>query len=53
MDHTIALIHKSHDGDEKARTRLVEENVGLVWCVVKRFLGRGIESEDLFQIGCI
>ena len=53
MDHTIALIHKSHDGDEKARTQLVEENVGLVWCVVKRFLGRGMESEDLFQIGSI
>ena len=53
MDHTIALIHKSHDGDEKARTQLVEENVGLIWCVVKRFLGRGIESEDLFQIGSI
>ena len=53
MEHTIALIQKSHDGDEKARTQLVEENVGLIWCVVKRFLGRGIESEDLFQIGSI
>ena len=53
MEHTIALIRKSHDGDEKARTQLVEENVGLIWCVVRRFLGRGIESEDLFQIGSI
>lgn len=53
MDHTIALIRKSHDGDEEARTQLVEENVGLVWCVVRRFLGRGVESEDLFQIGSI
>lgn len=53
MDHTIALIRKSHDGDEKARTQLVEENVGLIWCVVRRFLGRGVESEDLFQIGSI
>ena len=53
MEHTIALIRKSHDGDEKARTQLVEENVGLIWCVVKRFLGRGIDSEDLFQIGSI
>ncbi len=53
MDHTIALIRQSHDGDEKARTKLVEENVGLIWCVVKRFLGRGVESDDLFQIGCI
>ncbi len=53
MDHTIDLIQKSHDGDEEAKKRLVEENVGLIWCVVKRFLGRGIESEDLFQIGSI
>ena len=53
MDHTIALIRKSHDGDEAARTQLVEEIVGLIWCVVRRFLGRGVESEDLFQIGSI
>lgn len=53
MEHTIALIQKSHDGDEEARAQLVEENVGLIWCVVRRFLGRGVESEDLFQIGSI
>lgn len=53
MDHTIDLIRKSHDGDEEAKRRLVEENVGLIWCVVKRFLGRGIDSDDLFQIGSI
>lgn len=53
MDHTIALIRQSHEGDEKARAQLVEENMGLVWCVVKRFYGRGVDSEDLFQIGSI
>jgi RNA polymerase sporulation-specific sigma factor len=53
MDHTIALIQKSHDGDKEARERLVEENVGLIWCVVKRFYGRGTDAEDLFQIGSI
>ena len=53
MDHTIALIKKSHDGDKEARERLVEENVGLVWCVVKRFYGRGTGAEDLVQIGSI
>jgi len=53
MDHTIALIQKSHAGDEEARTQLVKENLGLIWSVVKRFLGRGIDSEDLFQIGSI
>lgn len=53
MDHTIALIKQSHGGDEKARAQLVEENVGLIWCIVKRFYGRGADPEDLFQIGSI
>ena len=53
MDHTIALIRKSHDGDKEAREQLVEENIGLIWCVVRRFGGRGVEMEDLFQIGSI
>ena len=53
MDHTIALIRKSHEGDKEAREQIVKENVGLVWCVVRRFYGRGAESEDLFQIGSI
>lgn len=53
MDRTIALIQKAHDGDEEARTQLVEENAGLVWCIAKRFYNRGVEAEDLFQIGNI
>ena len=53
MDHTIALIKRSHNGDEEARAQLVEENTGLVWCIVKRFYNRGAEAEDLFQIGSI
>lgn len=53
MDHTIALIQRSHEGDEEAKAQLVEENTGLIWCIVKRFRGRGTEAEDLFQIGSI
>ena len=53
MDHTIALIQRAHDGDKAAREQLVEENAGLVWCVVKRFHSRGAETDDLFQIGNI
>lgn len=53
MDHTIALIEQAHAGDKEARQQLVEENTGLVWCIVRRFLGRGTEKEDLFQIGVI
>lgn len=47
------LLEKAQAGDKQAKDRLVEENVGLVWSVVKRFAGRGYEKEDLFQIGCI
>ena len=53
MDHTIALIQRSHEGDEEARAQIVKENTGLVWCIVRRFNGRGTEMEDLFQIGTI
>ena len=53
MDHTIALIRKSHAGDRTARAQLVEENTGRVWCIVKRYFNRGVEAEDLFQIGTI
>lgn len=53
MDRTVSLIKQAHEGDKAAREQLVEENVGLVWCVVKRFTGRGVETEDLFQIGSI
>lgn len=53
MENTIALIEQSHSGDKEARDRLVAENLGLVWSIVKRFSGRGHELEDLFQIGSI
>ncbi len=53
MEHTLALIEKSHQGDKQAREQLVEENMGLVFTIVKRFLGRGYEMEDLVQIGSI
>ncbi len=47
------LIEASQRGDEEARNRLVRHNIRLVWSVVQRFLNRGYEAEDLFQIGCI
>lgn len=47
------LIALSQSGDNLARDRLVSCNVRLVWSVVQRFLNRGYEAEDLFQIGCI
>lgn len=53
MEHTLTLIRKVHEGDKKAREQLIEENMGLVYTVVQRFLGRGCDREDLIQIGSI
>ncbi|MCI8830261.1 MAG: SigB/SigF/SigG family RNA polymerase sigma factor [Lachnospiraceae bacterium] len=53
MDETMRLIQEAHAGDKEARDRLVMENVGLIWSIVRRFSGRGHELEDLFQIGSI
>ena len=53
MDHTLSLIQLAHQGDKEARDTLIKENMGLVYAGARRFLGRGIEQEDLFQIGSI
>jgi len=53
MEHTLALIGRAHQGDKEARDTIFEENTGLVYSVARRFLGRGAELEDLFQIGSI
>lgn len=53
MDSTLALLKKAHTGDKLARDTLFEENIGLVWSIVKRFRDRGMEMEDLFQVGSI
>lgn len=53
MDRTRELIKQSQAGDKSATDTLVEENMGLVWSVVKKFTNRGYEPEDLFQIGAI
>lgn len=53
MERTCELIRQAKEGNMEARSRLVEENVGLIWSVVRRFQGRGYENEDLFQIGSI
>ena len=53
MEHTLELIERSHAGDKDAREALVEENMGLVYSVARRFTGRGCETEDLLQIGSI
>lgn len=52
MDNKELLV-KAGKGDMLAREKLITENTGLVWSIVRRFSGRGYDVEDLFQIGCI
>ncbi|KGR84862.1 SigF/SigG family RNA polymerase sporulation sigma factor [Lysinibacillus odysseyi] len=47
------LIARAQNGDDAARKRMIEGNTRLVWSIVQRFSSRGIELDDLFQIGCI
>lgn len=53
MTETELLINRSQNGDIEARSLLVEQNAGLIWSVAKRFIGRGVETEDLYQLGCL
>ena len=53
MTENSVLIERAQAGEKEAREVLVEQNLGLVRHIVKRFSGRGHETEDLFQIGVI
>ncbi len=53
MSRTEDLIAKSQAGDELAKETLVTENSGLIWSVARRFVGRGVETDDLYQLGCL
>ena len=52
-DEMMALLKKAQAGDAEARQALVEGNLRLVLSVIQRFLGRGENPDDLFQVGCI
>lgn len=53
MSDTITLIQRSQQGDRDASERLVTENTGLIWSIARRYFGRGVEPDDLFQLGCV
>ena len=53
MTRTELLIKNAQNGDSQAMEALVEENTGLIWAVTRRFLGRGTEADDLYQLGCL
>ncbi len=47
------LLQAAREGDNQACERVLEENNGLIWSVVRRYYGRGVEPEDLYQLGCL
>ena len=53
MSRVYELIARSQAGDEAAKETLLTENSGLIWSVTKRFLNRGTEADDMFQLGCL
>lgn len=50
---TCELIRRCRSGDEDAREQMVLQNVGLIWSVARRYFGRGVEPDDLYQLGCV
>ena len=53
MTRLEELLLSARNGDEAASETLITENSGLIWAVVRRFLGRGVEADDLYQLGCL
>ena len=53
MTRIESLIASSQAGDLNAKEVLVRENAGLIWSVTRRFIGRGVETDDLYQLGCL
>lgn len=52
-DELLDEIRLARQGDTRMAGKLVEENSGLIWSVARRFFGRGVEAEDLYQLGCV
>lgn len=53
MEEKLELLRAAGKGDREAAQRLVIENSGLIWSVARRFFGRGVDPDDLYQLGCV
>ena len=49
----LDLLEAARNGDSRACEQVLEENNGLIWSVVRRYYGRGVEPDDLYQLGCL
>ena len=47
------LLEKAQEGDQSAKEQMILDNSGLIWSIVRRFSGRGVEMDDLYQLGCL
>ncbi len=52
-DAMTEALKKAKLGDKDASEQLIEENSGLIWSIARRFFGRGVEADDLYQLGCV
>ena len=52
-DEMTDALRRAKDGDKEASAQLIEENSGLIWSIARRFFGRGVEADDLYQLGCV
>lgn len=50
---TPALLDEARKGDNEACARILEDNAGLIWSIVRRYYGRGVDPDDLYQLGCL
>lgn len=53
MEEKLELLKRAQEGDKAACERLVEENTGLIWSIARRYFGRGVEADDLYQLGAL
>ena len=53
MNGAMELLRAAQEGDRDACEQAVLENNGLIWSVVRRYYGRGVEPDDLYQLGCL
>ena len=49
----LALLARIQSGDQSAAEQMVIENSGLIWSIARRYFGRGVDNDDLYQIGCV
>ena len=53
MNAAPELLKAAAQGDEQACEQMLRENSGLIWSIVRRYYGRGVEPDDLYQLGCL